>query len=114
MAEMEGVLKHLGLMEIAGAVMWVLKEVLGMEERYLIVPVDERRGTFLLEEIMEGGNFGMWLKPDTGWLNGVSAIGRNILRLKRDIRLVRYFPSECLWEPVFRVWHFGWRVVHKF
>ena len=114
MAEMEGVLKHLGLMEIAGAVMWVLKEVLGMEERYLIVPVDERRGTFLLEEIMEGGNFGMWLKPDTGWLNGVSAIGRNILRLKRDIRLVRYFPSECLWEPVFRIWHFGWRVVHKF
>ena len=114
MAEMEGVLKHLGLMEIAGAVMWVLKEVLGLEDRYLIAPVDERRGTFLLEEIMEGGNFGMWLKPDTGWLNGVSAIGKNILRLKRDIRLVRYFPSECLWEPVFRIWHFGWRVVHKF
>lgn len=105
-------LKRLGLMEIAGAVMWVLKEVLGMDERYLIVPVDERRGRFLLEEIMEGGNFGMWLKPDAGWLNGDSAIGRNILRLKRDLKLVRYFPSECLWEPVFRVWHFFWRMTH--
>ena len=125
MAEKERVLKHLGLMEIAGAVMWVLKEVLGMDERYLIVPVDERRGKFLLEEIMEGGNFGMYVtqksqKPQKGcfagaiWLNADTAIGRNILRLKRDMRLLRYFPSECLWEPVFRVWHLGWRVAHKF
>ena len=104
--------EKLGLAEIAGAVMWVLKEVLGLEEQYLIAPVDERRGRFLLDEIMEGGNFGMGLKPDAGWLGADTAIGRNVLRLKRDARLLRYFPSECLWEPIFRLWHFGWRVVH--
>lgn len=54
------VLEHLGLAKIAGAVMWVLKEVLGLEEKYLIAPVDERRGRFLLSEIMRGGNFGMY------------------------------------------------------
>ena len=105
-------LRHLGLMEIAGAVMWVLKEVLGLEEQYLIAPVDERRGRFLLDEIMEGGNFGMELKPDAGWLSADTAIGRNVLRLKRDARLLRYFPSECLWKPIFRLWHFGWRMAH--
>ena len=109
---MAELLKQLGLMEIAGAVMWVLKEVLGLEEKFLIAPVDERRGRFLLDEIMEGGNFGMGLKADAGWLSEDTAIGRNILRLKRDARLLRYFPSECLWEPIFRIWHFFWRMMH--
>jgi len=42
----------------------------------------------------------------------ILAVRKNIWRLRRDARLVRYFPSECLWEPVFRVYHFGWRLVH--
>lgn len=99
-------LKYLGLMEIAGAVMWVLKEVLGLEEKYLIAPVDERRGRFLYREIMRGGNFGM----HDSTRNPKSQIGRNIERLKQDIRLLKYFPSECLWEPVFRVCHYFWRL----
>ena len=111
--KLEMTLRQLGLMKIAGAVMYVLKEALGMEDKYLIVPVDERRGRFLLSEIMEGGNFGRELKTDAGWLSSDSAIGRNILRLKRDARLVCYFPSECLWEPIFRLWHFGWRMTHE-
>lgn len=119
------VLEHLGLAKIAGAVMWVLKEVLGLEEKYLIAPVDERRGRFLLSEIMQGGNFGMYGTEKTLFhyalqkeqkekrvSKAICALRKNIWRLRRDIRLVRYFPSECLWEPVFRVYHFGWRLVH--
>ena len=102
--------RQLGLMKIAGAVMWVLKEVLGMEERYLIAPVDERRGRFLLAEMLEGGNFGHY---DRRVNHGASPLARNVQRLKRDIRLVRYFTSECLWEPVFRVYHFFWRKVYR-
>ena len=107
MEDVSNSLEYLGLMEIAGAVMWVLKEVLGLEERYLVAPVDERRGRFLLSEIMEGGNFGRGMMAEGGWQS--SAIGRNVYRLKRDVRLLRYFSSECLWEPVFRVYHFFWR-----
>ena len=114
-------LKHLGLLEIAGTVMWVLGYLVHGEqftghdcrrEEWMICEPDERRGRFLLEEIMEGGNFGMGLKSSKGWLSANTAIGRNILRLKRDARLLRYFPSECLWEPIFRLWHFGWRLAH--
>ena len=36
-------------------------------------------------------------------------VKKNWLRIRRDIRMMRYFPSECLWEPVFRVYHFFWR-----
>ena len=51
-------LKYLGLWKFAGAVMYVLKEVLGLAEDKMIVPVDEKRGRLLLAEILDGGNFG--------------------------------------------------------
>ena len=100
-------LKYLSLYKFAGAVMWVLKEVLGLEDQYLIVPVNERRGRFLYDEMMRGGNFGQY-SADSRKPKG--RIDQNIDRLKQDLRLVRYFPSECLWEPVFRAWHFFWRL----
>ena len=92
---------------MACAVMYVLQETLHMEERLLLVPVDERRGRFLQKEIMLAGNFGQY---DERVDHHVSQVGRNIQRLKRNLRLMWYFPSECLWEPVFRWYHFFWRV----
>ena len=105
--ELRIMLRYLGLWKIAGAMMWVLKEVLGMEEKYLIVPPNEKLGVFLLEEIMQGGNFGRY---DVRTKHSESAVSRNIERLQRDVRLVWYFPSECLWEPLFRIYHFFWRL----
>ncbi len=77
---------------------------------HLIVPPNERLGRFLLDEILQGGNFGQY---DARVKHDGSQLSRNIQRLKRDLRLLRYFPSECLWEPVFRVYHFFWRVAHR-
>ena len=102
-------LKLFGLYQIAGAVMYIMREVFALEEQYLLVPADERRGQFLLNEVLEGGNFGWYdgrVSHDQGRLS------KNIRRFKRDIRLLKYFPSECLWEPVFRIYHFAWRVKH--
>lgn len=103
-------LRHLGLYKIAGAMMWVLNEVLGLPEEYLIAPKDEKRGKVLISEIMKGGNFGHY---DAENQKANNAIKKNLQRIKRDMRMMRYFPSECLWEPVFRVYHFFWRLRHK-
>lgn len=103
-------LRTLGLIEIAGAVMWVLNEVLGLSAKYLIAPKDEKRGKVLLEEIMKGGNFGHY---DVENQKANNAIKRNLQRIKRDMRMMRYFPSECLWEPVFRVYHYFWRMKYN-
>ena len=102
----EETLRHLGLWKIAGAVMWVLHEVLGLEEQYLIASMDERLGKVLLSEIMQGGNFGQY---DEQNIKANSPIKKNWQRIRRDFRLMRYFPSECLWEPAFRLYHFFWR-----
>ena len=103
-------LRYLGLYRFAGAVMWVLKEKLGMEEDCLIVPPDERLGKVLFDEIMQGGNFGQY---DERVKHDVSPWQKNIQRLKRDLRLMCYFPSECLWEPIFRWYHFFWRMRNR-
>ena len=103
-------LKHIGLWKFAGAMMYVLHEVLGLQEGRMIVPMDKKRGVSLLNEIMRGGNFGNF---DERFSWGHGAIGHNVQRLLRDLRLARYYPAEALSEPVFRIWHFGWRMWHK-
>ena len=99
-------LRELGLWEFAGAVMYIMKEVFGLEDNRLIVPPDVKRGRLVLKEVLEAGNFGQYDKRN--WF-GHSALGHNLQRLYRDMRLVRYFPEEALGEPFFRIWHFFWR-----
>ena len=102
-------LRRLGLWEFAGAVMYIMKEVFGLEDNRLIVPPDVKRGRLVLKEVLEAGNFGQYDKRN--WF-GHSALGHNLQRLYRDLRLVGYFPAEALCEPLFRFWHFFWRKWH--
>mgnify|MGYP000346298992 CR=1 FL=1 len=107
---LQGELKRLGLWKFAGAVMYVLHEVLGLPEERMIAPMDERRGKLLLAEILSGGNFGQY---DERYGFGRSLFGHNMQRLCRDIRFVRFYPAEALSEPIFRAWHFFWRMKNK-
>ena len=103
-------LKWLGLREFAGAVMYVLREVMGLDEKRMVCAPDERRGRLLLEEIMAGGNFGHY---DTRNHFGQGALWHNIQRFRRDWRMLRFYPSEALSEPLFRACHFLWRWKQK-
>jgi hypothetical protein len=104
--------RRLGLLPFARQLMWVLCQVLGLDEQLLVARQDERRGRLLLSEMMAGGNFGM---HDDRPLSGFYASGlkSNLQRLVRDLRMMRYFPSESLWEPAFRIWHYFWRRRHR-
>ena len=102
-------LKELGLWKFAGAIMYIMQEVFGMPASRLIVPPNEKYGKFVLNEVLEAGNFG---KHDARNRFGRSQLGHNLQRVYRDIRLVRYFPAEAMSEPIFRVWHFLWRKMH--
>ena len=103
-------LKELGLWKFAGGIMYIMQEVFGMPASRLIVPPNEKYGKFVLNEILEAGNFG---KHDERNRFGRSKLGHNLQRVYRDMRLVRYFPAEALSEPIFRVWHFFWRMKNK-
>ena len=105
-------LKHLGLWKFAGAVMYVLHEVLGLPEEKMIAPMDEKRGELLLAEILEGGNFGRYFTKYGGFTH--QSMGKKyFLKIWRNMHFVRYYPAEALCEPIFRTWHFFWRMKNK-
>ena len=103
-------LKELGMWKFAGGIMYIMQEVFGMPASRLIVPPNEKYGKFVLNEVLEAGNFG---RHDARNRFGRSKLGHNLQRMYRDIRLVRYFPAEALSEPFFRTWHFFWRMKNK-
>ena len=79
---------------------------------WMICEPNEKEGKKLLEEIMKGGNFGQYDTRDAALKKG-GMMKHGIWKLKRVMRLVRSYPEEALWEPVFRVWHLGWRTIHN-
>ena len=106
-------LSAFGLNRIAGAVMYVLRRVLLIEKEYMIVPVNERYGRQLLDEIMIAGNFGHYdprLK-DIGKASHDTSyqVRHAIRRFNRNTRFFMAYPSEVISEPFARVIHFWWR-----
>ena len=105
-------LKHLGLWKFAGAVMYVLHEALGLSEEKMIAPMDEKRGKLLLAEILNGGNFGKHFTK-YGHFKQQGMAKKYFLKIWRNMHFVRYYPAEALSEPIFRTWHFFWRMKNK-
>lgn len=70
-----------------------------MSASRLIVPANEKYGKFVLNEVLEAGNFGK--HNERNWF-GRSQLGHNLQRVYRDIRLVMYFSDEAMSEPLFR------------
>lgn len=103
LAALQRELKRLGLWKFAGAVMYVLHEVFGLEEDMMIVPINEKEGMFLLDEIMRGGNFGQY-DDRLGDKTGEGKVHRYFRMSLRNMRFVRHYPSEALCEPLFRTW----------
>ena len=105
-------LKLLGLWKFAGAVMYVLHEALGLSEEKMIAPMDEKRGKLLLAEILNGGNFGKHF-TNYGHFTQQGMAKKYFLKIWRNMHFVRYYPAEALSEPIFRTWHFFWRLKHR-
>ena len=109
--EVISVLRSFGIAKFAAAVMFVLHEVFAIPTHYYICEPNEKEGKKLLEEIMKGGNFGQYDTRDAVLKNG-GMMKHGVWKLKRVMRLVSSYSEEALWEPVFRVWHLGWRKIN--
>lgn len=107
----QGVLNRLfsefGMERFVGAVMWIMQEVFGLEREYLLSEPVEKEGQYILAEVMEGGNFG---HHD----NRIRKVGRGkwmsvFATLQHTLHMLRRYPSEVLWVPVWMVYHFVWK-----
>ena len=91
-AQVSQVLAATGLKPMAGALMWVLSECLGLKDEYLLCAPDASRGRVLLAEMSDDGNFGKNAKRKRGgvfkwWV-------RNRLRL---VRMLSFDFPEVSW-----------------
>lgn len=103
--ELSETLHSLGLTRFAGALMWVLKEMFGLEEKYLICEANEKEGRFLLNEIEQMGNFGQMDKRYAGK-------GKTMRFVKHWGHLLAHYPSEVVWSPIWIVYHWFWKRNH--
>lgn len=109
--EVMKVVSSLGLNRFASALMWVLGEVFGLEEKYMFWIPDEKNGRFLLNEIMLAGNFG----------HHDERVPKNMTYWKsfwylnfHNLRLVRFDYWSWFWTPIMRVKGFVWRKINGY
>lgn len=98
-----------GMKSFAGGVMYILIEKFGMDKEYALCNENKRHGEFLLNEIMIGGNFGHY---DTRYsiASKDKKFKRGISMLRRNLHYIALYPSEVLWSPLWKLWHWGWRI----
>jgi hypothetical protein len=110
-------LKNLGMEKFARALMWVLQEVFAMPGGWMICGPSEKEGRFLLDEIIQAGNFGRFdarmktLVVKKGHL--FYQIQRASRRIRRNMRFLSSYPEEVIWEPVARFYHWMWKLGNR-
>lgn len=96
-----------GMERFVGAVMWIMQEVFGLERERLLCEPDEKEGRYILAEVMAGGNFGHHDKR-------IRKVGKGkwqsvFANLQHAMHVLRRYPSEALWMPVWMLYHFIWK-----
>lgn len=85
------VLGKFGLRRMAGALMWVMGEVMHLEEQLMLCEPDGRLGEELLNDVMEDGDFGV----HAGWKQ-LPRGKRFIKGKRRRLRLRKFAPTEVM------------------
>ena len=99
--------REFGMERFVGAVMWIMQEVFGLERERLLCEPNEKEGRYILAEAMAGGNFGHHDKRIRKVGNGKwQSVFAN---LQHAMHVLKRYPSEALWMPVWMVYHFIWK-----
>lgn len=107
-SEAYATLKSFGIGKFGGTVMHVLKRVFNLDESLFLCKPNVEEGEFLLLEIMRGGNFGhfddrnIYVSDENRFLRGLN-------NAKRNMRFLIRYPSEVVWMPLWKTWHWFWR-----
>ncbi len=93
--EVSAFLKKFGLKKTSSALMWVLQEVFHLDEQQMFCKPDVHRGKWLLSEILEGGNFGLFSE-----YSHLPAWKRFASKQYRRIRLLGFDFQEGIWTEL--------------
>lgn len=98
----------LGMKRFAASAMFVLQSVFCLKDEFMLCGPSSVQGRELLDEIMIGGNFG---KFDTRYgERRKGRLSRGFNTIERNMRFFYSYPSEILWSPAWKIWHWCWRL----
>ena len=102
--EAVNVMKRSGLYKFFCAVLWIEKEILGLDKNTDIAKANEKAGKLVLQEMLKGGSFGFML----GQIHQ-STIATYVHQITYRIRIkyILIFPSETLSRPFALIWDYS-------
>lgn len=103
--------EQFGMKRFATGIMWIMKEVFGLKDEYLLCEPDEKEGRFLLNEVMQNGNFG---HHDDRKIKVKSKLAQPfVTRIQHNWHLATHYPAEFCWAPMWLVYHYIWKRTRK-
>ena len=103
-------IRSFGMGPFCRAVMWFLQYVFGLEDCYLLMNPNAKRGKFILKEVMRKGNMGhadKRIDPQKAYSTPLRRFCTNTLR---EIYLIPHYPHEAIWRPFFCIYLYFWRL----
>ena len=105
------VLHQLHMDRFTAATMWILGICFRLDREHMLCPPNETEGRFLLTEVMRAGNFGQYDARIQASAN--ESEWKRFVRLTiRNFHFLWHYPSEVLWSPFWKLWHWRWRKKH--
>lgn len=102
-------MKRIGMGRFAQATMWLLREVFGMPDEWMICKPDADEGRFLLERVMaKEQNVKSGKHGSLRWHLSVFWAQQS-----KNLHLLTHYPLEVLFSPLWLVRHFFWKRIWK-
>ena len=94
-SDITAMLSGFGLVNVGGALMWIMESILGLDRSKMLCQPQEKRGKRMLAVILEGGNFGRYARNPVEDLS-MNFIVRWFKNRWRNIRLFWFAPMDVL------------------
>ena len=100
---------RMGMGSFAKATMWLLREVFGMPEEWMICEADADEGRFLLDRVMAKEQ-----KAKSGEHGSVRwHLSVFWAQQSKNLHLLTHYPLEVLFSPIWFARHFFWKRIWK-
>ena len=102
-------MQRMGMGSFARATMWLLREVFGMPEEWMICEADADEGRFLLDRVMAKEQ-----KAKSGEHGSVRwHLSVFWAQQSKNLHLLTHYPLEVLFSPIWLARHFFWKRIWK-
>ena len=102
-------MQRMGMGSFARATMWLLREVFGMPEEWMICEADADEGRFLLDRVMAKEQKAK--KGEHGSVRWHLSVFWS--QQSKNLHLLTHYPLEVMFSPLWLVRHFFWKRIWK-